>query len=149
MDRFFRGLVAGITGAIAMNIWSFISYDLLNFTKLRFLDWAAIFIFGDRPKSLIETFMALGTQILFGGFLGVLLAYLFPLVTSRGYLIKGAFFGFVTGFFIYAIPVLFNVQHLQFTATETAASNVIGGIMWGLTTALLLRLLDSTPKIKT
>jgi hypothetical protein len=148
MDRFFRGLIAGMAGGAVMNIWSFISYDLLNFTNVRFIDWSAVFIFGDRPGNFIETIMALVSHILWSGFLGILMAILFSYFTSRGYLIKGAFFGFITGFIIYAIPVLFNVQLLEFKETATAASNMIGGILWGLTTAYVLRLLDSTPNLR-
>ncbi|MGF7186813.1 ABC-type polysaccharide/polyol phosphate export permease [Desulfitispora alkaliphila] len=148
MDRFFRGLVAGISGGIVMNIWSFISFDILNFTQLRFIDWSAIFIFGDRPQSIIESLIALVTQIAWSGFLGIVLAYLMPLFTSRGYIIKAIYFGFITGFMMYAIPVMFNIQFLETTTTGTAASNMIGGILWGLTAAIVLKYLDTSPQLK-
>lgn len=148
MDRFYRGFTAGVAGGIVMNIWSFGSYQF-NFTNVRFIDWSAVMIFGSKPDNIIQTIMATITHLGWAGFLGILLAWLFPVVTSRGYLYKGAFFGFIAGFILYGIMVLFSVQHLEFTGTATAASNVIGGLMWGLTAAYVLRLLDSSPRVKT
>lgn len=148
MDRFYRGFTAGVAGGIVMNTFSFVSYQF-NFTNVRFIDWSAIMIFGSRPDNIIQTIVATLTHLGWAGFLGILLAWLFPVVTSRGYLFKGTFFGFITGFILYGVMVLFSVQHLEFTGTATAASNVIGGTMWGLTAAYVLRLLDSSPRVKT
>jgi uncharacterized membrane protein YagU involved in acid resistance len=86
-------------------------------------------------------------QVLWVGFLGVLFAFLVPEVTSRGYLGKGIFFGIVSGFIIYAIPVLFRVPNLAVFSTETVISDHVGGVIWGLTMAYVLRLLDTTQKV--
>lgn len=44
MDRFSRGLIAGIIGGIAMNLWSAIAVNILNWQIIRFIDWAGIII---------------------------------------------------------------------------------------------------------
>lgn len=146
MDRFFRGLVAGIIGGVVMNIWSLISFNILHFTDKRFLDWAAVMLYGQLSGGLFEEIMALMAQILFVGFLGILFAFFIPHVTSRGYILKGLFYGFITGFFIYAIPVLFKTPFLYKTDFPTAVSNLIGGLLWGLTLALTLHWFDLREK---
>jgi len=93
-------------------------------------------------------FYALAAQVLWTGFLGVILAYLIPRLSSSGYLIKGAFYGFITGFIIYAIPVVFKIPYLYKTPFATALSQSIGGILWGITLVWVLKLLDPLPKIK-
>lgn len=142
MDRFFRGLIGGLAGAVVMNIWDFISFYLLHFTNRRYLDWASIFLYGSLPNNIFESFYALVAQILWTGFLGVILAYLIPQVSSRGSLVKGAFYGFITGFFIYAIPVAFKIPYLYKTPFGITLSQSIGGILWGMTLAWVLKLLD-------
>lgn len=148
MDRFFRGVIAGTVGGIVMSIWDLLSYYVLDFADLRYLDWAVVMIFGSRPSDTPEFILALATHLVWASFLGIIMALLFPVVTSRGDLFKGGYFGFVTGFILYAIPVLFKVQHLEFTTLGSATSHMIGGLMWGVTTAYVLRLLDSSPRVR-
>ncbi|EEG77327.1 hypothetical protein [Dethiobacter alkaliphilus] len=146
MDRFFRGFTAGIVGGVAMNLWSLIAVFVLNLEILRFVDWASILLFGDLPANHAEGAVALFIQLLWVGFLGSIFAFLIPQVTSRGYLIKGALFGVVSGFFIYAIPILFQVPILREHTLATVLSNITGGIIWGLTLAQTLHWLDRKTK---
>lgn len=148
MDRFMRGLVSGIVGGVVMNIWSLTSYHILHFTERRFLDWASVLMYGHLPSNLKETAFALVAQILWAGFLGILYAYLIPVVTSRGYLIKGAFWGFITGFLIYASAILLNMPYFSRISVDTVISQMVGGVIWGLTLAQVLRWLDTTPRVK-
>jgi hypothetical protein len=143
MDRFFRGLVAGIAGGVAMNIWSAFAYYILKLPIRRFIDWAGIVLYGDYPHTVYESLFALLMQILWVGLLGVIFAYMIFQATSRGYLIKGAFFGIISGFFIYAIPTLLGSKHLATTSFTTVISNHFGGLIWGLTTAQTVRWLDN------
>lgn len=142
MDRFFRGLAAGFAGAVAMNLWSFFSYYVLQFSDLRFLDWAAIFVFGRLARTTLEMGLALFAQLIFASFLGILFAFLIPQVTSRLYLLKGMVAGLTAGFFIYAIPVLFKTPVLSEVSFAATLSNYIGIIIWGLVTAYALSLLS-------
>ncbi|MDW7674028.1 MAG: hypothetical protein SCK28_05770 [Bacillota bacterium] len=145
MDRFHRGLIAGIAGGVIMNILSLYSFHILNFTDRRFLDWSSVVMFGHLPNNFIETIIALFAQLLWSGFLGIVFAYFIPLVTSRGYLIKGAFFGFITGFVLYGISILFKLPGFTVVSTNTVLSQSIGGVIWGLVTAYTLYLLDNRP----
>lgn len=145
MDRFFRGLIAGITGGIAMNLWSLIAVYILNWPIRRFIDWAAVLLYGRLPGSFAETSFALLMHILWTGTLGIIFAYMIPLTTSRGYLLKGAVFGIISGFIIYAMPTLLQTPILSENNFLSTFSNHIGGLVWGLTTAQMLRFLETTP----
>ena len=145
MDRFYRGFAAGIAGGLAMNAWSLFSYYILNLTEQRFLDWSSIILYGGLPNSVFQAVYAQIIQLLWVGLLGILFAFLVPVVTSRFYLGKGVLYGLLLGFIIYAITTLFRVPNLVIFSTTTVLSNHIGGIIWGLTMAYVLRRLDTTP----
>ncbi|WP_238492460.1 hypothetical protein [Desulfotruncus alcoholivorax] len=130
-----------------MNVWDMISNRFLHFGSFRYLDWAAMMIYGELPENMAETIVSLITQILWSGFLGIILSFLFLTITSRGYLIKGAFYGFIVSFILFSIPVLFQVPHLYQTGPNTQLSNVIGAIIYGLVTAAVLNWLDSSPGV--
>lgn len=140
MDRFFRGLVSGIIGGVFMNIWSLFSYHILRFSQRRFLDWSSVLLFGHLPHNWLEAGYALIYQLLWSGLLGAVFAFLIrELSTSRGLIIKGVFFGAVSGFVIYSFAVMFKIPSLDHTPFNTAVSNHIGGIIWGLVTAYSLK----------
>jgi hypothetical protein len=147
LDRNIKGLIAGITGGIIMGIWSFFSYHILSFAKLRYADWASLLIFGEKPSNIYMLILATIAHIMWSGFLGVIFAFLIPIISSRYYLIKGAFYGFMTSFLIYTIPSLFGMPRLSKISLETAVTDILGGLIWGITTILVLRILDTTPRI--
>ncbi len=142
MDKFMKGLTAGIVGGVMMNILDFIFYYIFTIVEIRFLDWASIFTFGRTPNSLIEIIFSLLSHILWTGFLGVLFAFLVPLINSKFLYIKGAFYGFIVGFIIYSIPILFQTPILKNIPTFTAITNTTFGIIFGLTLAYMLKIFD-------
>lgn len=142
MDRFFRGLTAGLIGGIAMNLWTVFTVSILNLKIIRFIDWAGVILYGELPMTHFQGFFALIMQLLWVGLLGIIFAYLISYTTSRGYLIKGAYYGVVIGLLIYAIPTLLRTPYLTFHSTATVLSNHTGGLIWGLTMAQTLRWLD-------
>ncbi len=148
MDRFLRGLIAGIVGGIAMNLWTVIAVSVFNWQILRFIDWAAIILYGSLPNSHTEGLFALVMQILWSGTLGIIFAFLIPYVTSSKLLIKGAVFGLIVGFITYAIPTILQMPVLKEHSLITVVSNHIGGAIWGLTMAQTLRWLDSASKVR-
>ncbi|KJS21591.1 MAG: hypothetical protein VR72_09605 [Clostridiaceae bacterium BRH_c20a] len=50
MDRFKAGVIAGLVGALFMNIWSFTTYYIFKINNLLYLDWASIMIFRHKPN---------------------------------------------------------------------------------------------------
>ncbi|KUO53120.1 MAG: hypothetical protein APF76_03515 [Desulfitibacter sp. BRH_c19] len=149
MDRFHRGLVAGIVGGVAMNLWTAFAVTILNLEIIRFIDWAGVILYGSPPDTHFKGFYALIIQLTWVGLLGVVFAYLMRYTTSRGYLIKGAFYGVVVGLIIYAIPTIFQTPHIANASIETVLSNHTGGLIWGLLMAQTLRWLDKRGSLET
>jgi len=140
-DRFFRGAIAGVIAGIPMNIWSYFAY-YINFTQMRYVDWAAVLVYGDRPTVFLHLLFAQLVQFLWVGFLGATFAYLIPIITSRGVLIKGAFYGVFVGFVVYSITTILKVQYLAQTSFETSISNYLGGLIWGIVMAEVLLIMS-------
>ncbi len=143
MDRFMRGFTAGIAGGIAMNIWSLgVVTPILNWEVIRFIDWAAVIIFGDLPRSHLEAVTALLMHLVLVGTLGIVFAFLIPQITSGAYLFKGVLYGLVSTFIIYAISGLFQKPILTEQSLATVTANTVGAIIFGLVMVQTLRWLD-------
>jgi uncharacterized membrane protein len=142
MDRFTRGFIAGVIGGVAMNLWNLVVLFLINWDVITYIEWAGIMIFGSLPRSHAEGLIALLMQISFVGVLGISFAFLIPHVTSQAYLFKGVVYGVAVGFFIYAIPTLFQVPVLKETSLATVISDIVGASVWGLVMAKTLHWLD-------
>jgi len=142
MDRFNRGFLAGIIAGIPMNIWDLASYHLLKFSNLRYLDWGSIMLFGRLPENTVQITLGLVSQLMWVGLLGIIFSYLVPLITSRKHVFKGAVYGYLIGFVIYSIPVVFGTKYLSTSSTGTTITQLIGGLIWGITLAEALRKLD-------
>lgn len=63
MDRFFRGLVAGIIGGLVMNIWNLTSYYLLNFANISVIDWSGIILLGYKPVTNAQYILSYIAQV--------------------------------------------------------------------------------------
>lgn len=142
MDRTLRGLLAGIIGAIPMNIINLVLYNL-KLTDLRFIDWASIIMTGTLPKDINSIIYSLIIQIFWSGALGIGLALLFPVITSQGYLIKAIVYSFLMGFAFRGIVVLFQVPEIYKVSTQTSELNFLSVITWALTSAFILRKLET------
>lgn len=142
MDRFYRGFFSGVVAGIPMNIWSLFSFHVLNFTNLRYLDWAGLILFGDLPTTLIQNVIAQTMQFMWLGALGVIFIYLLPHTTTRYHTGKAVIFSIIAGFIIYAIPVLLQFPHLTQISTNTVIDNQLGGVIWGIGLGYWSRRLD-------
>ena len=144
-DRLARGFVAGLIAGVAMNVLSHIFFNL-GWAELRFLDWAGVMIYGYRPETFSEAAFAQLAQLIFVGVLGVIFAYLIPLLTSRNYHLRGWLFSSLIWFSLYGITLLFDVKTTIPLNVGTAVSDLIGASVYGLTLAEVLRLLDHKVK---
>lgn len=141
-DRFSRGLVAGAIGGVVNNIAGFVSFNILNFTDLRFSDYAAVMLFGRKSANIPELLFAALGQIAFSAFLGVIFVYLLRLITSRHLYLKAWFYSITVWFAVYALTVLFRVPALARIELNTAISNFIVASVYGIVLALVLRLFE-------
>lgn len=147
VDRVFRGAISGIVAGLIMNIWSYISYSILHITTLRFIDWAAILINGTRPVGLVQDIFALFLHFIWVSFLGVVFALLVPYVTSRGYILKGLGYSWITGFLMYSVTTMFQVPSLYKAPFNTTVSNFIGAAIWGIGLAVVLKWLENKTSV--
>ncbi|MEW6458259.1 MAG: hypothetical protein AB1441_04190 [Bacillota bacterium] len=136
-DRLTIGFFAGLTGGVLMNVINLASY-YLGIAELRYLDWAAIVIYGTRPVNLAEAVFALVSQVVFVGMLGVVFAYLITVITSTNILLRGWLFGIAIWFSLYGITLLFHVQETIPVRLDTALTDFVGASVYGLVLALTL-----------
>lgn len=141
-NRLTNGLIAGIAGGIAMNLYSFIDYYLIHGTTFMFLDWAAVMLYGERTHSVWGNVFALITQILFTSFLGIIFAYLVIKIEDRSYVFKGWYFGIACWIMIYAIDILLKLHDMDKIPIKTAVSNFIGSSIFGIILGYVLWRLD-------
>ncbi len=146
-DCFVNGIIAGIGAGIIQNLLNFISYGL-HFTKLRYLDYASIFLYGNYPTIWIETIFAQLAQLIFNGFLGIIFAMLVPLIKKDYLLLKGWYYGTSVWFIINSIGALYKVPSLLHNTWQTVFSNFLTSSVYGLLLAYLIwRLENSKAKV--
>jgi hypothetical protein len=136
-DRLTRGFFAGLAGGIAMNVINLTSF-YAGIAELRFLDWAAYTIYGTKPQNFAETVFAQGAQLIFVGILGIIFAYLIPVLTSRNYLLRGWLYGAIIWFSLYGISMLFKIEATTPLRLGTVATDLVGASVFGLVLAVAL-----------
>jgi len=144
-DRFTIGLITGLIGAIPITVFN-LSMNYY-FQTLRYLDFAAIFIYGHTSKTVFETLFAFAIAYLFLAFLGAIFAYIITGLTSKNLLIKGWVYGVFIWFSTYALTLLFRVPQLLDISLTSAISNFIGASIWGLSMAYSLLWLNKKVNI--
>lgn len=141
-DRFTRGLTGGFLAGVLMNILNYLSFYVLNFTEIRYLDWAAVLIYGHKPFNLLETLFAQAGQLFFASIMGVLFAYLLAGATSANHLLKGWVFGLTVWFSTHALTILYRVPELSRIGLDSASSTFISASLYGLALAWYLGNVD-------
>lgn len=141
MDRTYRGLTAGIIGAIFMNIINLILYNYQVVT-VRFLDWGGILMFGTRPDNFLEITYGLMVHIFWTGVLGVIFSFLLPEITSRGAFLKGGIYAFLVTFIFRVVTLIYDVPFLSQIPVITNLINTMTAFFWGLLVIELLYLFD-------
>ncbi|HBV88574.1 hypothetical protein [Desulfosporosinus sp.] len=137
-DRFYYGLIAGLIAGIVQNMVNLLFF-YLNITKLRYVDWVAIMTYGHEPVTILDGFFALVVQLGLNGVLGVVFAYLLPILGFEHYLLKGMVFG--VGFYQFNsfITNLYHMPGLTQTETYTAISNTVTSAIFGILLAILTK----------
>ncbi|ATW24420.1 hypothetical protein [Candidatus Formimonas warabiya] len=144
-DRLTRGFVAGLIGCIPLFIFNNAAY-YLKISQLRYLDFAAVIIYGHRVTNTMEVLFAFFATLFFASALGVVFACLIPAVTHRNILFKGFLFSGGVWFFCYALTVLFKIPEVSHVNVFTAFCNFIGAVIWGLSLAYALQWIDRKGK---
>jgi len=114
----------------------------LDFVTFAYFDWGAALILGYIPETLTEIVIGQIAHLIFAGSLGILLAFLMSLTTSKNYLFKGWLFGVIVWFSVHVIINLSNFMLLRPIDVSTALSDFFTASIYGLLTAKLLYLLN-------
>lgn len=141
-NRFTNGLIAGAAGGITMNIFSLFDYHVIHGTRLTFLDWSAVMLYGERTQSLWGNIFAMIAQIIFTSFLGVIFAYVVVKIEDRSYIFKGWYYGIACWLTIYGVDILLKLHDLDRIPVKTAVSNFLGSSVFGITLGYILWRLD-------
>lgn len=147
MDRTTRGLLAGIIGGIAMNVWNLADYYLFHITTIRFIDWFSVLTTWERSTSALQTIIDLVLQIIiWDGFLGIVFSHLIRSTTSKLVIYKSVIYGLLLWFFF---KIVVNFCRVPFLSGKQSfpgrMSNVIAVIIWGLVLGIVLKALDKEP----
>jgi hypothetical protein len=141
-DRFTRGFTAGIIGGIVANLVNYI-LGVTGVTDLTYLAWTSVVIYDHVPPfTLPETTFAVVGQLIFTGGLGVVFAYLFPVITSSNLVFKGTLLGMFLWFLIDGITTLFKIEGTYPTSLSTAMSDYFSAALYGLTLVQALAKLE-------
>jgi hypothetical protein len=130
-DKFMRGMIAGVLAGVVCNAFSYFSFHVLRFAALRYVDFASVVIYGRKLQQPLALVMAQLFQLGFSGFLGVLYAYLLPLMSTQYYRSKGIFYGVAVWGISYGVAHLYKLPELTITPVNTAISNNISAFIFG------------------
>lgn len=136
-DRFTRGLVAGIVAGIVPFFINWGAFTL-NLNTLRWSEFIGMLILGDLPATTGEMLFTIAAQFILLGILGVIFAYLLPLLSVENYQLKGSLYGLAIWFLAFIIVHLFKIGGIFEIPLKTAATNAVAGLFWGLALSIIL-----------
>jgi uncharacterized membrane protein YagU involved in acid resistance len=141
-DRFTKGIISGITGALVQNILAFPA-KLLGLTDTLYIDVAYAVLFNISYKGVLSVIVSLLGHLVIDAFWGVIFAFLIKYTSSKFYIFKGIVFGCSIWFLVRVIITkIFQLPVLSKNTPKTALFFFFGAAMFGLTIALVLKFLD-------
>jgi hypothetical protein len=120
-----------------MNALDFVSHYFFRTT--RYLDYAAIFIYGRKPGFWWDTLLALLVEITFNCTLTLFFIYLLPHLKTGNYLFKGVFFGGSCWFIINVFGIVFRVPLLYRIPWQTTTSDLLTSAIFGFIVIITIR----------
>ncbi len=145
-DRFTHGWVAGTCGGLLGGIFSFLPYSV-GISTLRLTDWSAILVFGRTPPfSFFDELYALGVLAGTVGGVGILFAFLLPLISEKMIYFKGWIIFLIPWGIIYLLTALAKTEGTLNLPVMTTLSNGISTSIIGLASVYFYQLLESKSK---
>lgn len=144
-DRFTRGFLSGVIAGVPTLAFAFIASSF-KWTTLRWSNFAAILIYGQKSTNPSEEIFASLGVFFFCGILGIVCAFIIPKISSTNYLLKSWVFSLAVWFFIFAATVFYKIPGLLIIPYKTAVSNFVEATIWGFTLGYCLKWFDSRLK---
>lgn len=145
-DRFMNGFVAGLIADLPAILIDGLA-GLLRLDKLNLIHFVSILAYEGKKLSFWETVFTTAIQLLFAGILGVVFAYLLPLIKKEYYYAKAVIYAVSIWFFIYAIDVVFKIHDVAKPDFPTSLVHSNVALIWGLGMAWILQRLEKNTVI--
>lgn len=146
-DRFTRGWVAGTCGGLLGGIIGFLPY-YTGISTLRLTDWSAILVFGRVPPfSFFDQVYALSVLAGTTGLIGIVFAFLLPLITEQNIYLKGWIIFLIPWTILYLLTALAKTDGTLNLSALTTLSDGISTSIIGLASVYTYRLLEPKQKI--
>ncbi|HEX3047435.1 MAG TPA: hypothetical protein VHY08_21970 [Bacillota bacterium] len=135
-DKFMGGIASGFAGSIVKDMLGVIFLYVIKLTRLTYWDYAGYLVLLRQPKGAIEHLFSTFVELLFGMSLGVIYAYLAPLLSCKYNLIKGAAYGTFIWFAISMAVLVFKLNIEGHARLNTAIANFLTAVAYGVVTAI-------------
>lgn len=140
-ERFARSLFAGVFASITLLSLNLFSY-YVHLSKRRFINYAALIVFGRKFNNLAEAIFCSIAQIGFAAGLIVLSSYFVLKEKRQNRLLRGLFVGIGSWFSIMVFAYLKGIHKVLPIDIGSAISFVVTSAIWGITGAWVLYALD-------
>lgn len=141
-DRFIAGAVAGFIGALIQLIYGY-GIKTIGLTDYAFHDFGQIFILTLTSSGFLGDLVGVLSQVTNGAIVGIVFAYIISLTSSKYYLIKGLIYGTVLWHLFLGMGTMYKLPGFGVIKADSALATLIGSIIYGISTAYLLKVLDS------
>ncbi|MFB6467888.1 hypothetical protein ACE38V_13955 [Cytobacillus sp. Hz8] len=139
-DKFTRGWVAGACGGLLGGILGFQPY-YIGISSMRITDWSSILVLGRKPPfSLTDQLYGLFVLAWSTGCVGIIFAFLLPLLTEKNIYFKGWIIFLIPWWLIYLLTALAKIEGTLNLSVMTALTNGISTSIMGLTAVYCYRL---------
>ena len=141
-DRVLRGALAGIIGCLWLFAWNQASHSLLHFVKTLWTDALSQLVMGHQVKSTMNFIVAVVLLFMWNGFLGGIYTRIIIPERDGSYIGRAVLFGLIAWFFIYTFGTFYKIPTLDKGVWQTAISNWVAVIGWGIILGWLTRRWD-------
>jgi len=141
-DRFMNGFAAGVLADVPVVIIDALA-GLFNLDKLDFVHFASILAFDDMQLNIWEYVFTTILQFSFAGLLGVIFAYLIPVIKEKYYYFKAVIFSSgIVWFSVYAIDHFFKIEKKAEIDFMTSVVHYLISIIWAVIMAWIYKWLE-------
>lgn len=142
-DRSTAGAIAGLVASFIQEMASLL-LKYLGLTDRSFIDYASIMVMFHRPNGFMELVVAWTAHFAVGIILGLLFVQVFMFTSTKFLFLKGIFYGFILWFLLLGLGTLFRLPEFTTIPANAALSTFAGSLIWSLSVAYILKLLERT-----
>lgn len=145
-DRFINGALAGSISAALQVLYGYL-VKMTTFSDRGFHDFGQVFIMFTPYQGILADLIGILSHVGNGIIFGVLFAYLLSWTAPRLYLTKGLIYGIILWHLFFMVGTAFKMPLFHQIPPSTAFSILIGSIIYGITAAYILRLIDARTRL--